>query len=385
MVVLFIMSWEMQGVAQAIAFNPTNPTFPPLTGYMYCNGMNPCTATSTIPWSVITGVPTGGGTGAVSSVFGRTGAISAQSGDYTAAQVTGAADLTAINTFQTLQTISFSGDSSSHFDMLSVLNPNLLIGNQNGVQIGTSKNTTNNSLFISFINTGGSGSASNSATFGLYNSPPIIIDGTGKTTIPSLAVSNLDGYVFCSASALCTASTTIPYSSLTGVPATGVSSVFGRTAAVTAQVGDYTAAQVTNAAATNVDNNFSVNQTVPSVTTRLIMGNGGTPSCIPGSGSGTSASCNVVGTGLSGVVTIVTGAGAGAGIELVTVNISPVALYPNFFSCVISNASSNNFNAPLNGEVGVTAVNSSSTFFTIYGGVIGSSTNYEFSYSCSGS
>ena len=37
--------------------------------------------------------PSGGGSGAVSSVFGRTGAVSAQSGDYSAGQVTGAAPL----------------------------------------------------------------------------------------------------------------------------------------------------------------------------------------------------------------------------------------------------------------------------------------------------
>jgi hypothetical protein len=41
----------------------------------------------------------GGGGGAVSSVFGRTGAVSAQTGDYTAAQVTNAAATNAANTF----------------------------------------------------------------------------------------------------------------------------------------------------------------------------------------------------------------------------------------------------------------------------------------------
>jgi hypothetical protein len=42
----------------------------------------------------------GGGGGAVTTVFGRTGAIVAQSGDYTAGQVTNAADLTQANSFQ---------------------------------------------------------------------------------------------------------------------------------------------------------------------------------------------------------------------------------------------------------------------------------------------
>ncbi len=43
--------------------------------------------------------------GAVSSVFGRTGAVVAATGDYTAAQVTNAADVTAANTFRQNQTI----------------------------------------------------------------------------------------------------------------------------------------------------------------------------------------------------------------------------------------------------------------------------------------
>jgi len=45
--------------------------------------------------------------------------------------------------------------------------------------------------------------------------------------------------------------TSLAYSKLTGTPATGVSSVFSRTGTVTAQVGDYTAAQVTNAVSTS--------------------------------------------------------------------------------------------------------------------------------------
>lgn len=44
--------------------------------------------------------------------------------------------------------------------------------------------------------------------------------------------------------------TSLSWSKITGAPATGVSSVFGRVGAVTAQIGDYTAAQVTNAVST---------------------------------------------------------------------------------------------------------------------------------------
>lgn len=52
------------------------------------------------------GVPGQNSGGAVSSVFGRTGAVVAASGDYTAAQVTNAAETNAPNTFTANQTIS---------------------------------------------------------------------------------------------------------------------------------------------------------------------------------------------------------------------------------------------------------------------------------------
>lgn len=59
--------------------------------------------TAVIDLTVTTGIATnllgGGGTGAVSSVFGRTGAVTATSGDYTAAQVTNAVAKNASNVF----------------------------------------------------------------------------------------------------------------------------------------------------------------------------------------------------------------------------------------------------------------------------------------------
>lgn len=59
------------------------------TGYAYGNGTGAFTFSTTIPYSALTGTPATG----VSSVFGRTGAVVAASGDYTVAQVTGAAPL----------------------------------------------------------------------------------------------------------------------------------------------------------------------------------------------------------------------------------------------------------------------------------------------------
>jgi hypothetical protein len=102
-----------------------------------------------------TGAGSGGGSGAVASVYGRTGSVVAVNGDYTAVQVTHAIDST--------QTYS---------------NPAWITG--------------------------------------------------------------------------------LAWSKITGAPVTGVSGVFGRTGVVTAASGDYTAAQVTNAAATNSSNTFTV-------------------------------------------------------------------------------------------------------------------------------
>jgi len=59
--------------------------------------------------------------GGVTSVFGRTGAVVAATGDYTAAQVTNAADVTAQNTFQQLQTFNLG---SNFFGTGSTVNEN---------------------------------------------------------------------------------------------------------------------------------------------------------------------------------------------------------------------------------------------------------------------
>jgi hypothetical protein len=65
-----------------------------------------CTAAGTPgAWNQISG---GGGGGNVTSVFGRTGAVAAQSGDYTASEVTNAAATNASNTF-TAGTQDFHG------------------------------------------------------------------------------------------------------------------------------------------------------------------------------------------------------------------------------------------------------------------------------------
>src|SRR6266704_678649 len=62
----------------------------------------------------IASIAGGGGGGAVTSVFGRTGAVIAVSGDYTAAQVTNAMDKTAANTMASGGTIDASGETGSN-------------------------------------------------------------------------------------------------------------------------------------------------------------------------------------------------------------------------------------------------------------------------------
>lgn len=78
------------------------------------------------------------------------------------------------------------------------------------------------------------------------------------------------GYPLGSGTLAMTCSPTIPYSSISGTPATGVSSVFGRTGAVVAGGGDYTVAQVTGAAPLNSPV-FTGTVTMPFITAGLVQ------------------------------------------------------------------------------------------------------------------
>lgn len=70
-----------------------------------------CAGFTGVGYNVVGVACGGGGGGAVSSVFGRTGAVVATTGDYTAAQVTNAAATNAANTFTQNQTIGGSATS----------------------------------------------------------------------------------------------------------------------------------------------------------------------------------------------------------------------------------------------------------------------------------
>jgi len=154
------------------------------------------------------GPPSGGGGGAVSSVFGRTGAVTAANGDYSVSQVTGAAvDSTVVHLAGT-ETITGAKTFSGNVTLAGNLN---VAGNI--LQTGTGP-------------TQWSG-----------------VEWPGTTaTVPSgmnfsLGVGS-DSTLKCQLS-----------SGASCMPAGAVASVFGRTGVVTAGSGDYTVSQVTGAAA----------------------------------------------------------------------------------------------------------------------------------------
>jgi len=154
------------------------------------------------------GPPSGSGGGAVSSVFGRTGAITAANGDYSVSQVTGAAvDSTVVHLAGT-ETITGAKTFSGNVTLAGNLN---VAGN---------------------ILQTGSGPTQWSG-----------VEWSGTTaTVPSgmnfsLGVGS-DNTLKCQLS-----------SGASCMPAGAVASVFGRTGIVTASSGDYTVSQVTGAAA----------------------------------------------------------------------------------------------------------------------------------------
>jgi len=302
-------------------------------------------------------VTNGGGTitlanTGVTSAYGRTGAVTAQTGDYTASQVTNAADLTAANTFQDQSQIFRRNDIKTTFtDAVDIANttaadatntvqqsPNLLFRSRvwnttssasntfHGRQtlIPTSGATPSARFSWAFSNNGGafaekltldsdglltattfSGSgasltnlnASNLASgtvplarlSGITTSQLSATAGITSGQIASVAASTVTGQVAVAnggtgqssytdgqllignssgntlTKATLTAGSGISITNGNGsitisASAGTVTSVFGRTGAVTATSGDYTAAQVTNAADLTAANTF-VDQT----------------------------------------------------------------------------------------------------------------------------
>jgi hypothetical protein len=151
--------------------------------------------------------PQGGGGGSVASVFGRTGAVTAGTGDYSVSQVTGAAADSAVVHLAGTEAISGSKTFSSDVTLSGNLN---VAGNIN--QTGTGPMQWSGKEWTGTTVTVPSGM---DFSFGVGS------DNTFKCQLTS--------------GASC-------------MPAGTVSSVFGRTGAVVAASGDYSVAQVTGAA-----------------------------------------------------------------------------------------------------------------------------------------
>jgi hypothetical protein len=164
--------------------------------------------------SAFSGAPSPPSGGGVPSVFGRSGAVVAATGDYTAAQVTNAAATDASNTFAASQTINnpSSGPGITVNNAATGTNEDMAFL-QSGQTSGTGyflfgqSASTNNAMQIDFSYSG-DGSTSNSGAFSLYgNSAALGFDAGGNVSIlsklitPSLASasgasnSDLRGYL----------------------------------------------------------------------------------------------------------------------------------------------------------------------------------------------
>jgi hypothetical protein len=234
-------------------------------------------------------------TGAVTSVFGRTGAVVAVSGDYTAAQVTNAPDLSSASDQD------FTGQVSA---------PRLEVN-------------------------GGTGAASPTRLIGANATGA---PGSGTWELGDIAVAQ-NGHLF-----VCTVAGTPGTWVDTGSVGNQVTSVFARTGAVVATSGDYTAAQVTNAAdlSSSSDQDFTGQVSAPrlevngntgaTLVTRLI---GGNASGAPASGTWEARDCVINTDGTIWVCTVAgtpgtwvqVGGGGGVTPAMVTVAGSASADY----------------------------------------------------------
>lgn len=181
-----------------------------------------------------------GGGGAVSSVFGRTGAVVAASGDYTAAQVTNAPDLSSAS-IQAFSGPVTAPQLATTLASTSVVTGAINVSASNVLRVTATDGSTvtnltpgttsgrflflrNATSAITFNTGGGTGGISVGFTLQNAGAAVLFYDSTSALWIPVAILASATG----------------------GLP--NVSSVFGRIGAVVATAGDYLASQVTNAA-----------------------------------------------------------------------------------------------------------------------------------------
>ncbi len=200
----------------------------------------------------------------VSSVFGRTGAVTAQSGDYTTTLVTEGTNLYFTNARARgaiSLTVTGSSGAATYNSTTGVLNiPTYTLAGLGGQPLSTNLTSLSGLTYssLAFVKMTAAGTFALDTNTYLTGNQTITLSGeasgSGATSI-SVTLSNsavinkvLSGYVSGAGVVSATDSILTAIQKLNGnisALVTGVSSVFGRTGVVAAQSGDYTTAQVT--------------------------------------------------------------------------------------------------------------------------------------------
>ncbi len=240
-ILLLLVARASGQMGQPVAFVSADPSGSCVNGvalrYNYTNGKI---------WGCQNGVWTAAsGAGAVASVFGRTGAVVAQTGDYSASMVTNAVDST---------------QSYSNPDWLSALAWTKLTGVPSTFNAGQLQGRTvastvpSDAQYLGWNNTTSQWEPKTVPIQSVFGRSGAVTAQSGDYTTTQVAESGNLYFTNARVWAALSAASPLSFNDATGqfscpicLTSNAVSSVFGRTGAVAAQSGDYTAAQVTNA------------------------------------------------------------------------------------------------------------------------------------------